>query len=50
MTKRLLFNNTSNRINFIMTPTGVKTCGLCRRNVTITVPSQKPRTVDNMLL
>ena len=37
-------------INFITTPTGGKTCGLCRRNVTITVPSQKPRTVDNMLL
>ena len=35
---------------FIMIPTRGKTCGLHRRNGTITLPSQKPRAVDNMLL
>ena len=34
----------------IMTPTRWKTCGLCRRNGTTTLPSQKPKTVGNMLL
>ena len=50
MTECLLFNNTSNRFKFIMTPTRGKTCGLRRRNGIIALPSQKPRTVDNMLL
>ena len=35
---------------FIMTPTRRKSLGLCRRNGTITLPSRKSRTVDNMLL
>ena len=35
---------------FIMTLTRWKTCGLRRRNRTITLPSRKPRNVDNMLL
>ena len=50
MTESLLSNNTSNRFRFIMTPTRGKTCGLRRRNGIITLPSRKPRTVDNMLL
>ena len=39
MTESLFSNNTRG-----------KTCGLCCRNETISRPSQKPRTVDNMLL
>ena len=35
---------------FIMTPARGKSCGLPHRNGTITVPSRKPRTADNMLL
>ena len=50
MTECLLFNNASNRFKFIMTPTRGKTYGLCRRNGIKALPSQKPRTVDNMLL
>ena len=50
MTESLLSNNTSNHFKFIMTPTCGITCDLRRRNGTITLPSQKPRTVDNMLL
>ena len=50
MTESLLSNNTSNCFMFIMTPTRGKTCGLGCRNGAITLPSQKPRTVDNMLL
>ena len=50
MTESLLSNNTSNRFKFIMTSTGGKTCGLRRRNGTITITSGKSRTVDNMLL
>ena len=49
MTESLLSNNTSDRFKFIMTPTREKTCDLCRRNET-TLPSPKPRTIDNMLL
>ena len=49
MTESLLSNNTSDRFEFIMTPTREKTCDLRRRNET-TLPSSKPRTVDNMLL
>ena len=48
--KSLSSNNTSNRFKFIMTPTSGKTCGLRRRNGTITLSSQKPRAVRNMLL
>ena len=48
MTESLLSNNASNRFKFIMTLTREKTCGLRRRNQT-TLPSPKPRTVDNML-
>ena len=44
----LLSNNTSNRCNFIITPTRGRTCGLCRRNGTKILHSQK--TADNMLL
>ena len=50
MTEILLFNNASNRFKFIMTTTRGKTCGLCRRNETKTLPTQKQRTADNMLL
>ena len=50
MTESLFSNNTSNRFKFIMTPIRGKTCDLCWRNETISRPSQKPRTVDNMLL
>ena len=50
MIESLLSNNTSNRFQFIMTPTRGKTCSLCRRDGRITLPSRKPRTVDNMLL
>ena len=50
MTESLLCNNTSNRFKFIMTPTRGKICGLRRRNGTITLPSGKSRTGDNMLL
>ena len=50
MTKSLLSNNTSNFFKSIMTPTRGKTCDLRRRNGIITLASQKPRTVDNMLL
>ena len=50
MTESLLFNNASNRFKFIMTTTRGKTCGLCRRNETKTLPTQKQRTADNMLL
>ena len=49
MTKSLLSNNTSNLFKFIMTPTRGKTSGL-RRNGTVILPSQKPKTVDEMLL
>ena len=38
MTERLLSNNISNRFKFIMAPTLGKTCGLGRRNGTITLP------------
>ena len=44
MTEGLLSNNTSNHFKFIMTSTRGKTCGLRRRNRTITLPSRKPRT------
>ena len=46
----LLSNSTTSRFKFIMTLTHGKTCGLCRRNGAITLPSGKPRTVENMLL
>ena len=48
--RKFVVNNTSNRFKFIMTPTSGKTCGLHCGNGAITLPSQKPRTVDNMLL
>ena len=48
MTEILFSNNTSNHFKFITTPTRGRTCGLRRRNGTITLPSRK--TVDNMLL
>ena len=38
MTESLFSNNTSNRFKFIMTPTRGKTCGLGRRNGTVTLP------------
>ena len=38
MTESLLSNSTSNRFKFIMAPTRAKTCGLGRRNETITLP------------
>ena len=50
MTERLLSNSAISRFKFIMTLTRKKTCGLRRRNGTITLPSGKPRTVENMLL
>ena len=50
MTERQLSNNTSNRFKFIMTSTRGKTCDLRRRNGTISLPSGKSKTVDNMLL
>ena len=50
MTQSLLSKNTSNHFKFIMTPTRGKTSGLRRKKGTITLPSRKPRTVDNMLL
>ena len=50
MTECLLFNNTSNRFKFIMTPTRGKTCGDLCRNAALTVRSGKSRTVDNMPL
>ena len=50
MTENVLSNNTSNRFKFIMTPTRRKTYGRLRRNGTTTLPSRKPKTVDNMLL
>ena len=49
MTESLLSNSTS-RFKFIMSLTRGKTCGLHRRNGTITLSSGKPRTVENMLL
>ena len=49
-TEHLLSNNTWNRFKFMMTPTFGKTSGLPCRNGTITLPSRKPRTVDNMPL
>ena len=45
ITESLLSNNTSNHFKLIMTSTRGKTCGLSRRNGTITLPSRKPRTV-----
>ena len=50
MAESLLSNNTSNRFQSIMTPARGKTYGLHRRNGTITLPSRKARTVDNMFL
>ena len=50
MTEHLLSNNTSNRFKFIMTSTSEKTCDLRRRNGTISLPSGKSKTVDNMLV
>ena len=50
MTEGLLTNSTSNRFKLVTTPTCGKTCGLRRRNRTITLPSGKVRTVENMLL
>ena len=50
MSKRLLPNNISNHFKFIMTQACEKTCGICRRSETITLPSGKSRTADNMLL
>ena len=50
MTESLLYNRTTSRFKFIRTLTCGKTCGLCRRNGAITLPSGKPRTVENMLL
>ena len=50
MTESLLSKNTSNYLKFVMAPTRGKTSGLRRRKGTITLPSRKPRTVDNMLL
>ena len=50
MIELLLSINTSNRFKLIMTPTRGKTCSLRRRNGRKTLPSRKPRTVDNMLL
>ena len=49
MTERFLSNNTSDRLKFIQTPTRGKTCDLRRRNETVSLPSQKPRTVHNTL-
>ena len=48
--RKFVVNNTSNHFKFIMTPTSGKTCGLHCKNGAITLPSQKPMTVDNMLL
>ena len=50
MTENLLSNNILNSFKFITTPTREKTCSLRLRNGAISLPSQKPRTVDNMLL
>ena len=50
MTEGLLTNNTTNRFKLIMTPPFGKTCGLPHKNGTITLPSGKVRTVENMLL
>ena len=50
MTENLLTNNTSNRFKLIMLLTCGKTCDLRRRNGTITLPSGKVRTVENVLL
>ena len=49
MIESLLSNSTTSHFKFIMTLTRGKTCGLRRRNGTITLPSGKPRTVENML-
>ena len=38
ITESLFSSNTSNRFEFIMTPTRGRTCGLRRRNGTITLP------------
>ena len=48
--KKFAFQQYIKCFKFIMTPTRGKTCCLRRRNGTITLPSRKPRTVDNMLL
>ena len=50
MVEGLSSNNTSNRFKFIMAPTHGKACGLGRRNGTITLPYEKSKTIDNMLL
>ena len=50
MTESLLSNNTSNRFKFVMDPTRRKTCDVCRSNGTITLLSQKLRTVEKILL
>ena len=49
MTESLLNSNTSNHFKLIMLQTCGKTCGLRRRNGTITLPSGKVRTVENMV-
>ena len=50
MTERLLSNSTTSRFKFIMTFTCGKAAGFRRRNGTIILPSEKSRTVENMLL
>ena len=49
MTEILLSKNISNHFKFIMAPTHGKTSVLRRRNGRVTLPSQKPKNVDNML-
>ena len=50
MTENLLSNSTTSRFKFIVTLTHGKTCGLHRRNGTITLHSGKPRPAEKMLL
>ena len=50
MIESLLSNSTISRFKFIMALTRGKTGSLRRRNGTITLPSGKPRTVENMPL
>ena len=49
MTESLLTNNISNRFKLIILQICGKTYSLCRRNGTITLPSGKVRTVENMV-
>ena len=48
--KRLVVQQYIKCFKFIMTPTHGKTCGLRRRNGTITLPLRKTRSVGSKLL